>query len=207
MRARSALVLMPALSIALFGCGGGKSARDTSPQASTSSPASTPAAAGSAPACRAGRLTPEQTEGPYYKEGSPQRERLAEAGAPGQKLILTGSVRSSNCRPLARAELQFWQADAGGEYDNSGFRLRGHEFTDARGQYRVQTIVPGQYPGRTRHIHVKVQARGGPVLTTQLYFPGEAQNRDDSIFDPALLLPVSKSGSTWTARFDFVIRT
>lgn len=190
---------------ALAGCGGGgKTATNASRPTSAQPPASTSPTA--TPACRAGRLTPEQTEGPYYKEGSPQRDRLA-ASAPGQKLILSGSVRSSDCRAVAHAELQFWQADAKGQYDNSGFRLRGHEFTDARGGYRVQTIVPGLYTGRTRHIHVKVRAPGGPALTTQLYFPDEPQNRADAIFDPALVLPVSRTGSTWTARFDFVIRT
>jgi hypothetical protein len=49
-------------------------------------------------------------------------------------------------------------------------------------------IVPGLYPGRTRHIHVKVQAPDRPVLTTQLYFPGEPANASDGIFREELLL-------------------
>jgi protocatechuate 3,4-dioxygenase beta subunit len=197
--------LAGAASLALVGCAGGNTTSDASRPATAPPPASTSSLA--TRPCRAGGLTPEQTEGPYYKEGSPERAHLATAGVAGQKLILSGSVRSAGCRPVGHAELQFWQADAGGQYDNSGFRLRGHEFTDARGSYRVQTIVPGLYTGRTRHIHVKVQAPGGPVLTTQLYFPDQPENRSDAIFDPALVLPVSRSGPTWTARFDFVIRT
>ena len=62
-------------------------------------------------------------------------------------------------------------------------------------------MVPGLYPGRTRHIHVKVQPRGGEVLTTQLYFPREARNRRDGIFDAALLMRVSGG----RARYDFVV--
>ncbi len=43
-----------------------------------------------------------------------------------------------------------------------------------QGRYTLETIVPGEYPGRTQHIHVKVQAPNGPILTTQIYFPGVA---------------------------------
>jgi hypothetical protein len=43
------------------------------------------------------------------------------------------------------------------------------------------------------------------VLTTQLYFPGEARNRDDGIFDDALLMRVTRSGGGRRARFDFVV--
>jgi protocatechuate 3,4-dioxygenase beta subunit len=192
---------LSALTTALaLGCGG-----EAAKRASTVPPAAA-STAGSSPACRAGDLTPAQTEGPYYKQGSPERERLAAAGAPGRQLVLTGVVRGGDCRPIARAELQFWQADASGQYDNSGFRLRGHEFTSAAGRYRVQTVIPGEYPGRTPHIHVKVQPPGGPELTTQLYFPGQPRNSSDAIFDPKLLLPLKRSGSEYAATFDFVVK-
>ena len=89
--------------------------------------------------------------------------------------------------------LDFWQADDKGRYDNSGFRLRGHQFSDAEGRYRLRSVVPGLYPGRTRHIHVKVQPRDGGVLTTQLYFPGESKNRSDSLFRKELLVRTAKN--------------
>ncbi|MFE0516379.1 hypothetical protein ACFW2E_42595, partial [Streptomyces sp. NPDC058964] len=69
----------------------------------------------------------------------------------------------------------------------------------------LRTIVPGLYPGRTRHIHVKAQAPGQPVLTTQLYFPGEPRNSTDAIFDPALLMNVRDAGGGKEATFDFVL--
>lgn len=102
---------------------------------------------------------------------------------------------------MAHALLDFWHADEEGDYDNAGFRFRGHQFTDGEGRYRLETIVPGSYPGRTRHIHVKLQARGGPVLTTQLYFPGEAGNSRDGLFRPQLLVRPEKPG---LVSFDFV---
>jgi protocatechuate 3,4-dioxygenase beta subunit len=120
----------------------------------------------------------------------------------GTPLLLTGTVLATDCTPISGALLDFWHADDAGEYDNEGYRLRGHQFTDTNGAYRLKTLVPGLYTGRTRHIHVKVQRRGGSVLTTQLYFPGEPANESDSIFDAALVMSASRSGR---ARFDFVL--
>jgi protocatechuate 3,4-dioxygenase beta subunit len=155
------------------------------------------------PACDDGDdPTPRQTEGPYFSPGSPERASLLEAGLPGERLVVSGTVLATDCRPVRRALLDFWQADAAGEYDNQGFRLRGHQFTDGRGRWRLETVLPGVYPGRTRHIHVKVQAPNRPVLTTQLYFPGESQNSSDGIFQQELLLEDFRDGQ---GAFTFVL--
>jgi protocatechuate 3,4-dioxygenase beta subunit len=160
------------------------------------------------PSCGAdAAATPRQTEGPYFTRNSPLRRSLVVEDVTGPRLVLGGSVLGLDCKPLAGALLDFWQADAEGAYDNQGFRLRGHQFTDADGRYRLETVVPGLYPGRTRHIHVKVQAKGGPVLTTQLYFPDEPQNPRDRIFSPALLVSRAQPAEGLQASFDFVVRT
>lgn len=151
--------------------------------------------------------TPALSEGPYFTPRSPLRRSIVvPARAPGTRLTLSGRVLTTAGRPVARALVDFWQCDARGVYDNDGYRFRGHQFTDARGRYSLLTVVPGLYPGRTKHIHVKVQARGEPVLTTQLFFPGVARNRSDGIFDVRCLV------SGWrlvrgrrVARFDFVL--
>lgn len=150
-------------------------------------------------------LTPPQTEGPYFTPNTPMRTSLLEPGMPGTRLVVEGSVLTAGCKPVARALLDFWQADALGRYDNAGYRLRGHQLTDEAGRYRLETVVPAQYPGRTRHIHVKVQAPGQPSLTTQLYFPDDAGNRRDSIFDPALVMRVRDMEGGKLATFDFVL--
>jgi len=151
--------------------------------------------------------TPAQTEGPYFTPSSPLRRSIVPARAAGTRFTLTGRVLTTAGRPIARALVDFWQADASGAYDNSGFRFRGHHFTDANGRYALTTVVPGLYPGRTKHIHVKVQPRGGSILTTQLYFPGVARNRSDRIFQSALLVRNwRKVGTRRAARFDFVLR-
>ncbi|MFE9608449.1 carbohydrate-binding protein [Streptomyces sp. NPDC006012] len=149
--------------------------------------------------------TPEQIEGPYFKPNSPQRSSLLEPGMPGTPLTVTGYVFGRACLPISGVLLDFWQADTNGAYDNTGFRLRGHQFTNAQGAFTLTTIVPGLYPGRTRHLHVKLQAPGRPVLTTQLYFPNEPRNATDSIFDPRLLMTVRDAGGGREASFDFVL--
>jgi protocatechuate 3,4-dioxygenase beta subunit len=150
-------------------------------------------------------ITVAQTEGPYFKASSPQRTSLLEAGIPGTKMMLTGYVLTRSCKPVAHALLDFWQADGNGVYDNSGFKLRGHQFTDENGRFTLETVVPGLYPGRTRHIHVKVQAPNQPVLTSQLYFPGEARNQSDSIFNPTLLMTLADAAGSKQASFNFVL--
>lgn len=150
--------------------------------------------------------TDEQTEGPYFTPRSPRRRALRTPGMKGTPFLLTGRVLTIRCRPIPNALLDFWQADSAGVYDNRGYRLRGHQRTDALGRYRLETVVPGLYPGRTRHIHVKAQAPRQPVLTTQLYFRGERGNSADGIFVPDLLVRgLRKANGRWSARFDFVL--
>ncbi len=150
-------------------------------------------------------LTPAQTEGPFYTPNTPERTSLLEPGMPGTKLIVTGYVLAPDCQPVAPALLDFWHCDDAGVYDNVGYRLRGHQVTDNQGRYYLETIVPALYPGRTRHIHVKVQAPNQPILTTQLYFPGEPGNDTDGIFSLDLLMEVQDTADGKAASFNFVL--
>ena len=181
-----------------------------SPSATTASPAATSAAAATqqeASTCNPGaEATPATTEGPYFKAGSPEKSSLIEPGMNGTKLTITGVVLNTNCQGISNAKLDWWHADADGEYDNSGYRLRGHQFTDASGAYKLETIATGRYTGRTRHIHVKVQPPGGRILTTQLVFPGDSQNERDSIFRQQLVMAVNETPQGQTGRFDFVLQ-
>jgi protocatechuate 3,4-dioxygenase beta subunit len=129
-----------------------------------------------------GALTQRQTAGPFYKPNSPQRTVMVESGVRSPLLLVTGTVLSSDCKPVPNALVDFWHADESGEYDNRGFRYRGHQFTDAQGRWRLETIFPAEYPGRARHLHVNVQAPNKRILTTQLYVPGDRRDglyRDD----------------------------
>ena len=157
------------------------------------------------PACGEHGVTHPQTPGPYFKPQSPLRASLLEPGMPGTRIVVEGTVLARDCKPVARALVDFWQADAHGDYDNAGFRLRGHQFTDEAGRYRLETVVPGIYPGRTRHFHVNVQAPGSRVLTTQLYFPDEPQNQRDGIFDRDLVMRVRDAEGGKLGQFVFIL--
>lgn len=149
------------------------------------------------PSC--GPPTPRDAEGPFYQAGAPRKASLAEPGTKGERMLLTGTVYARDCRPVPNAQLDFWQTDEKGEYDNAGFRYRGQVVADASGRYSLETVLPGEYPGRPRHIHVKVQAPGGRVLTTQIYFPGAG--------GPARLQArTEKRSGVLQAVFDFVLQ-
>jgi hypothetical protein len=153
-------------------------------------------------------LTLEQTEGPFFTPNSPERTSLLEPDMPGTKLVVTGYVYTIDCKPVDGALLDFWHADDAGVYDNEGYRLRGHQFSEADGSFELTTIKPGLYTGRTRHIHVKLQKPNAPVLTSQLYFPNEPDNERDGIFDPRLLMDVSPAddGDGDIGFFTFVLQ-
>jgi hypothetical protein len=109
------------------------------------------------------------------------------------------------CRAVRGARVDFWQADENGVYDDKGTRLRSHQFTDARGRYWLQTILPGPYANRTRHLHVTVRARGERTVTTMLYFPGVALNAHDPFIDRHLIVRLRLEKHRLRARFDFIL--
>ena len=143
------------------------------------------------------RLTESEILGPFYRLGAPFRSRLAGPDEPGDRLVLTGTVFSSDCRtPLPGALIEVWQANHAGLYDTNKpgnfteattFHLRGMLYTNEKGEYEIETIVPGRYPvppnlpglekyaGLTRpaHIHFRVMESLHIPVTTQLYFKGD----------------------------------
>ena len=147
--------------------------------------------------------TPSASEGPFWKPGSPTRETLFNANDSGQQIKVVGDVLDRNGNLIDGAMVDVWQADASGNYDNSGYGFRGHVFSNENGNYSFNTVKPGIYPSRTPHIHIKVSTPRGHKLTTQLYFPDYSRrNARDFLFDKRLLV-TWESGSQ--ARFDFVL--
>jgi protocatechuate 3,4-dioxygenase beta subunit len=194
---------VPAFLVACSSGGGERTTR--TPRTTSGSAAGSPTTLAPTPSCGDGQQTESQTEGPFFSPDSPEKADFTGDVSEGTKLVLTGSVLTTACQSVARALLDVWHADADGEYDNEGYRLRGHFFTDDQGTYRLQTVVPGNYSGRTKHFHVKVGPPGGRILTTQLYFPGERQNDEDSIFQAELLMDIRDSASGKEGTFTFIV--
>ncbi len=119
-------------------------------------------------------------EGPFYTPNAPviQNNMLADPNEPGTRLIISGQVRNLDCSELiGNAEIDLWHANDAGQYDNTGFVLRGKTYSNNQGFYIFETILPGHYPNggsfRPSHIHVKITTPGFDTFTTQLYFEGD----------------------------------
>lgn len=137
-------------------------------------------------------LTPPQTEGPYYP--SPRLKPVETdhdltrvgSGAPakGDIIDIKGRVVAPDGQPIAGTRIEIWQTDSQGIYLHPGdgnvkrrdtaFQFYGEASADEAGAFTFRTIQPARYPGRARHIHVKVTPPRGQTLTTQLYFKDDA---------------------------------
>jgi catechol 1,2-dioxygenase len=188
--------------------------------------------AGSATAAsQACRITPPDILGPFYRFGAPSQAQLASPDEPGDRLALTGTVFSSDCRtPLRGALIEVWQANSAGLYDTNTpgnfteavtAHLRGMLQTNEKGQYSIETIMPGRYPippnlpgleryaGLTRpaHIHFRVMDSLHVPLTTQLYFRGDPFIAKDpwAARKPSLAIALEQDGKLRRGVFDIVL--
>lgn len=155
--------------------------------------------------------TEDNQEGPFYKAGAPKRWSLGDH-LPGTPFELTGRVFNTKGVPLPGAELDVWQADDSGAYDNQGYTLRGVVIADDNGVYKLRTILPKHYKTgpdsyRPAHLHFKLRAAGCHELTTQLYFKGDPYNAVDTSVRPSLMLRPKDLGKSKAANFQFVLKT
>jgi protocatechuate 3,4-dioxygenase beta subunit len=143
--------------------------------------------------------TPANALGPFYPARKPADSDAdltmvngRTQRASGTILYVSGRVFALDGRPLPNVELELWQANAAGRYDHPGDRessgaldpnFQGYArlLTDADGRYRIKTIKPAPYSGRTPHLHFNV-ASGRTRLTTQMFFEGEPANERDGLF-------------------------
>jgi protocatechuate 3,4-dioxygenase beta subunit len=167
-------------------------------------------AAGSALAQQAAQpllsATSEQALGPFFPVIRPldQDNDLThvkgDAGvATGEVIDVFGKVTDRAGRPVPRARIDLWQANAVGKYAHPGdtsdlpldlhFQGSAVILADDMGNYRFRTIKPGAYNigggrKRTPHIHADVMGRAQRLIT-QMYFPGEPLNASDILFRTA----------------------
>jgi catechol 1,2-dioxygenase len=125
-----------------------------------------------------GCKTVPDAEGPFYKPNAPMRNVITAEGSP---LVIEGKVlRADDCKtPVGDAAIDIWHCDNHGDYDMEGFNCRASFKTDKNGNYSFTTILPPAYGSRPKHIHFKIRAEGYDELTTQLYFEGDPNIRND----------------------------
>jgi catechol 1,2-dioxygenase len=173
-------------------------------------------------------------EGPFYVPGAPSFQ--TEATLPtredeeGTPLLFQGQVTDVDGSALSGAVVEIWHADSDGFYSQFApgipeWNLRGIVETDAEGRFHIHTLRPAPYqiptdgscgalvraagwhPWRPAHLHLKVGAAGHQLVTTQLYFPGDAHNEDDvaSAVKPELILDPQQVDGGEQVIYDFVL--
>ena len=179
--------------------------------------------------------TESNVEGPFYVPDSQMLERPyvlpQREGEPGERLVFSGTVRSTDGSPLADALVDVWQASAAGEYSNfhptvPEGNLRGRLATDDLGHFEFETIVPpsygipdqgataqllgalGRHLIRPGHIHFKVSHPACRSLTTQIYFEGDPYIDSDVVgaVKDSLIVGLVRTGEAEArCSYDFVL--
>ena len=119
-------------------------------------------------------------QGPFYTANAPliQNNQLADINESGERIIISGRVYNLDCsEAIPNTEIDVWHANNLGEYDNSGYNLRGKTMSNSQGYYIFESIKPGLYLNgsiyRPSHIHFKITPPGFNTLITQLYFQND----------------------------------
>ncbi|OJJ21485.1 hypothetical protein BKI52_13140 [marine bacterium AO1-C] len=137
-------------------------------------------------------FTDPATEGPFFVANTAEVVNINFTSLPGTPIKVQGTVYSGKRGniPLANVKIEIWHADREGvyhpagdgdiaDYDSSEIALRGHVYTNAKGEYAFHSIRPGIYGSRRRHIHYKITAPKHRSLTTQTYWLEEKNNHRD----------------------------
>ncbi len=156
-------------------------------------------------------LTSEQEEGPFYIDLAQVRRDIVEDRSGVPLAIALTVVDSDTCEPIRDAAVDIWHCDALGVYSGEALGgsdgetyLRGIQLTDGDGLAEFATIYPGQYPGRTTHIHLKVHVGGrqgdGSYSGGHVSHIGQLFTSDRHDAEVFALAPYSRNTAGITAR-------
>ncbi len=140
------------------------------------------------------RGTPQLTLGPFYplhrtSDEDADLTRIAgrSGRAQGTIIDIIGRITNEAGRPIANARIDTWQTNGLGAYshpsDESGMpqdpNFQGGAIfkADAKGNYRMRTVMPQPYATRERHIHFDIRGTNRRLMT-QMFFPGEPNEKD-----------------------------
>jgi protocatechuate 3,4-dioxygenase beta subunit len=170
------------------------------------------------------RATEDNILGPYHRANAPFRAKITPPLEPGTVLVIRGRVWGQDTRrALAGTVIDIWQANSTGRYDNDDrdrqpaanlFVNRARLVTDEDGYYEYETIHPGAYrigpnAWRPPHIHYWVRKPNYRELVTQLYFRGDAHQREDDFIRQSLIIDLREirtpHGTYKVGAFDIVL--
>ena len=152
--------------------------------------------------------TPRAIEGPLYIPNAPlskHEARLDDGSEKGEPLVMEGTVRDTQGKPVPHAIVDVWHAGQGGGYsffDPSlqEFNYRRRIETDEKGHYLSHSLLPpgyavppgsptqqlldvlGRHGNRPAHIHFMISGKNHVPLTTQVNIPGDEYLNDDFAF-------------------------
>lgn len=140
------------------------------------------------------KLTGQDVKGPFFVEGTANVVNINTRNFSGIPMLTTGKIYSGEgmMMPIEGAKIEIWHADDQGAYHPEGsgdvsdypaseITLRGFVLSEADGSYAFQSIRPGLYGSRARHIHYKITVPNHETLITQTYFEGDNRIEVDSI--------------------------
>lgn len=151
--------------------------------------------------------TPTTVLGPFYVENAPELPLGAEVAQSmkGERLHVSGEVRTAGGAPIAGAIVDIWHSDEDGFYDvqrpaEAEASLRARFRTDEEGRFHFWTLLPtsypvpddgpvgdllratGRHPMRPAHVHFMIAAPGHETLVTHVFVAGDPYLDSDAVF-------------------------
>ncbi|HEY0702047.1 MAG TPA: protocatechuate 3,4-dioxygenase subunit alpha [Candidatus Acidoferrales bacterium] len=157
-------------------------------------------------------MSASQTVGPFFVIGLEHLYRADLTGAEvfGKAITVSGRVLDGDGKPVPDAVLEFWQADAEGNFGDGKIEAVGHGAatgfsgfaripTDESGKFKLRTILPGGVAAgdgveaQAPHLGVFIFMRGLlKPLYTRVYFAGGPGNETDPVLG---LVPAERRGT------------
>jgi hydroxyquinol 1,2-dioxygenase len=146
--------------------------------------------------------------GPFFVQTAPEKQNGEDisAGIEGEPMLVTGSVSTSEGKPVAGAVVEVWHSDDDGNYDVQqldeigDLAMRARLHTDADGRFHFWSIRPaaypiphdgpvgemleaqGRHPWRPAHVHFMISAPGFEQLVTHVFAAGDKYLDSDVVF-------------------------
>ncbi|MCW5692061.1 MAG: catechol 1,2-dioxygenase [Pseudolabrys sp.] len=146
--------------------------------------------------------------GPFWRLNSPRTENggsIVRSPTPGPVLFVTATVKDTQGRPVAGAEVDVWHSSPEGFYEQqdpnqADMNLRGKFTTDAEGRFSFRSVKPAGYPipiegpvgdllrhagrhnYRPAHLHFLIFKEGFKTHISQIYTPDDERLETDVQF-------------------------